>query len=281
MSGDRPGRLLDDDWPRRASAAAAMLPVRVGIGGHRDYTPFVIIGDRRTGTNLLLHLLTSTGAVAGFAELFSKVRPFWAGRSFAPIRHAHAQRVRDERPSDFLDTFVFRRYPDRIRAAGFKAHYDQLGTNDEALHHLRSTQGLVVLHIRRIDAVAIHVSRLVAQRTGQRLQRSSTPDGPRVSVHVEIADLERFLTTYDANADWPSLHLPDATRHDLTYESLTANQHETLRPICETLGLDPLRARPLTRRQNNAGWRSTIDNVDEVERFLRSSPWAHLAGHPT
>lgn len=267
---------FDADWTHRALASLRMGPCRAGWTGHKEYQPFVIVGDRRTGTNMLLHMLKSTGAIVGFAELFSSVEPFWAGRSYAPLALDKATQLRNEHPARFLDEAVYRRYPGTVRAVGFKAHYGQLEQFAGSLAHLRSIENLNVIHIRRDDMIAIHVSRLVAQHTGRRVLRSGSSDTPAATVTVDVAQLQHFLRRYTDNGEWPATHLPEARLHKIRYESLASHPVETLGPLLHGLGLESAQPRALTRQQNSAGWRAVTENVDEVERALRSTEWSHL-----
>ncbi len=257
-----------------------MLPCRTGLAGSTTYRPFVIVGSNRTGTNYLLHLLKNTGQVAGFAEIFSGHGPFWTGRAHSPLSPARARRLRDREPVEFLERAVFRRYPSKIKAVGFKAHYGQLETYPQALSWLSARDDLVVLHLRRRNLIAMATSRQRAFKTGQYLQAPNDPAIDRVRVTLHPGELLHYFGAYDLNIDWPARHLPSAMVVDLWYEDLAADSAAALTDASKSLGVDAAKAVAGTAKQNPLGWRAVVENVDEVEGAVRDTQWGHLLDLP-
>lgn len=273
------GRAVDVGL-RRVRLVAEAVPGRLGMGGHHDYQRFVIVGSQRTGTNYLLHLLRSSGQVAGFAELFSPWGPFWAGRYYAPLFLSRAKALRDRDPAAFLDRLVFRRYPGRVRAVGFKAHYGQLEAFPPALRTLQSTPDLVVLHIRRHNLLAVEASRARAHRTGDYIRPVADDRVDRTTVRLDPSEILARFDTYEARADWPREHLPDATTFDLDYEAIADDPRGTLDPATRALGITGAHLEARTTKQNPLGWRAVVANVEEVEDAVSTSRWAYLLDLP-
>lgn len=265
----------------RTRQSLEMLPCRTGLVGQSEYQKFIIVGSRRTGTNFLLHLLRSSGQVAGFAELFSKVGPFWAGRAHAPLRLDRAKTLRDRDAVGFLEHDVFRLYPSAIRAVGFKAHYGQLEAFPPALKQLQLETDLVVLHIRRTNMLSMEVSAARAQVTGTYLQAADDTSTDETKVALDVEALGERFERYEANASWPQEHLPAARTIDIEYEQLSSDPRRTMEPIMEALGLHGADLAPGTARQNTLGWRDTVLNVSEVEHELTDTKWAYLLDLPT
>lgn len=265
----------------RLNTAIQSLPSRLAVGGTTDYTPFVIIGSNRTGTNYLLHLLRSTNQVVGFAELFSRVGPFWANRTNSPLNHRAAKRLRERDAQAFLERCVYRRHPASTAAVGFKAHYGQLEQYPTARRWLEEREGLVVLHIRRKNLIAMEASKARAQATGLRLKSVHDHTTDRTQVHLDPVRLLASFERYLSNADWPSRVLPQAHVVEINYESLADEPRpelsQALDALCVSHGVG-VEAR--TGKQNQLGWRAVVSNPGEITDAVANSTWHHLLDLP-
>lgn len=260
----------------KASSIAADSLARLGLVGQRDYRRFIIVGSRRTGTNYLLHLLRSTGQVICFAELFSNHGCYWANRSVSPIMRSRAERLRDREPDRFLEQHVFRNRAAQIRAVGFKAHYGHLERHPTALERLRGDHDLVVLHLRRNDAMARIVSQAIAHRSGE---YTSTGSQTRVgTIRLSPADVLADINRYLDHANWPSEHLPSATTIELDYEHIAGDPEGALAPAFAQLRVDRTSLSSPIERQRTRHWRDAVTNADEILEVLTDAGLDHLPG---
>ena len=87
----------------------------MGLFGKRDYCKFVIITTPRTGSSFLASNLEKHSNVKYFGELFT----------FMSHPKSHTKKILKD-PMKFLEKKVYKAYPSRIKAVGFKLFYCQL-----------------------------------------------------------------------------------------------------------------------------------------------------------
>lgn len=110
-----------------------------------SYTKFVILAQERTGSNFLQMLLASHSSVLIFGELFNPSEEI-RQRGSKKIGRALAL---DDDPIEYLEDYVYREYPDNIKAVGFRLFYtharkdewkgvwEYLGQTKERIIHLK------------------------------------------------------------------------------------------------------------------------------------------------
>ena len=145
-------------WTTRVRAINAALDARL-LPGHVDYVRFVIVSRGRSGTSLLRSLLDDHSQVATFGEIFRKYGAIgWDRRDY---RATPAQlHLIESDPAAFLETYLFRKYPWRVTAVGFKLFYYH-ARNPEwepVWQYLRVRPDIRIIHLRRQNTLATHLS---------------------------------------------------------------------------------------------------------------------------
>jgi len=256
----------------------AARAVDAGIaGGHRAYTRFVVLGWYRTGSNLLVSLLNSDPAVVAYSELFSPRGVFWGNPVYAPSSTKSAPR--DDAPA-FLRDVVYRPYPRRVGAVGFKLFYPQLILRPVPglLEGLVAGDDLRVIHLRRRNVFRSMVSNAVAKKTGA-MASISAEDAARAE--AEAAPLrftpeecETYFTQLAERAERCESLFPAESVVNVAYEDLVADRDAEVGRVREFLGLP---RRPTTTRlvkQSRRPLRDAVENFDELARHFAESPWA-------
>ena len=247
----------------------------------RVETKFVIISRARVGSTLLVSLLGSHPHVRCYGELFS------------PFVLRHRKYARDE-PDAFLRRYVFGRYPDRVRAAGFKLFYTHARRISQHIHRevdgvltgrkatkleavwrlLRADKSIRIIHLRRRNILAAHVSyrraiqnqRWTSHQPGA--QRGLAPlslsfDECR-RVFEETRQLEKECETTFA----------DHSVLELYYEDLVGNIDAEMLRVQRFLGVEPKVLPTTMERQNRAALRDQIRDYADIKTRFEGTEWA-------
>src|SRR6478752_6510831 len=108
---------------QKNALARAMLDLR-SIVGNLKYRKFVIVGIARTGSTLLTSLLNAHSQALVFGELFrSHDAVGWDIPPFTSYQSPTLLTLYRSDPLAFLNKKVFRRWPRRYGAVGFKLLY--------------------------------------------------------------------------------------------------------------------------------------------------------------
>jgi len=146
------------------------------------YTRFIILAHGRTGSSLLTTLLDSHPQIIAFSELFHKDD---AARN--RMSEAVGKGIgENENPAWYLNTHVFRTYPDEIRAAGFKMLYGHAGDPPWQLvwEYLQSSR-VSVVHLKRRNLLDRYLSSRLASRS-QLWEATSLDDVEPYNIPITI-----------------------------------------------------------------------------------------------
>jgi LPS sulfotransferase NodH len=221
---------------------------------------YFVCATPRTGSSLLLGLLTSTG-LAGRPESYFREpdEQQWADRwgiagpddpAFDYATFVRAARRAGTTPNGVFGAKLMWGTLDAVVA---KLAPEAAGADLAVLGSAFGTIRFVYLH--REDALAQAVSWLRAEQTGT--WRAGDPDGTHGEPCYDAAGITALLGTIaEHNAAWRAwFDRYGVTPYEITYERLTADLTGVTRAVLTYLGLDPDAARriePRHRRQADA-----------------------------
>lgn len=239
---------------------------------------FVILSNSRSGSNLLVSLLSSHGQVQCEGEVlndFQAERIIWRDRR--PTDPTDLA-LRESDPIRFLETKVFAPESDDVRSCGFKIFY-QHGQREAwqcVWPYLQGMPDLRVIHLVREDQLARVLSNHVAQETKRWFIRDAAEAHHDLRVTL---DVEACRAEFERGAQWHQRRAALFAAHDvlpLTYEQLADDMPDQCDRILRYLGVElrPL-STPLVKqlRQSPA---ETIANYDELRAAFLGSPWEGL-----
>ena len=257
MKGTKVGRVLratpgaDRAWRglnhRYASRA------RSGASG---VTPFVILGQARTGSNLLQTEL---------CRRWPEVRCL--GEEYGPDR-------RRQRPGETTGEVTARVFAatDEHPVVGCRVFYGHVTAAE--FGDLLKTSGIKVVHLRRRNILRRYVSLQIALHNDvwARGRRRAAPPIDDRAVTIDVDDFIESSTVAAERRTDLERALADAgvAVLDVWYEELSARLDPELRRIASFLGLgEPVReSEPVLMRQNPEPLRLLVRNYAEVERRL-------------
>ena len=250
--------------------------LNLGLYGHRRYTPFIVLGRSRVGSNLLRGLLNAHPQVVAYGEVFRDVESLdWDHVGYFQTEAMRTLVQRD--PVRFLDREVFARYPRFVRAAGFKLFYYHARDGELAAvwPYLRGRRDLKVVHLTRRNTLKTHLSRKRAALTGQWVK---TAVAPSRGSSVEL-DYEECLNDFVETRNWEESADREFTGHAvlrLEYERLADDYPNEMRAVQDFLGVDRHPLQPSTSPQSRESLSTSISNYDELKDRFRGTPWAEF-----
>lgn len=260
---------------RRAQTGLPKLAVDLRLWpGGRDYTPFLIVSRGRSGTNLLKGLINDHPGGLCFGEVFNRYGRAGGGMPGAPRSEADHREICSD-PIGFLDRQVYRRYPQHIRAVGFKIFYYHARNSEwaDVWPHLQHRSGLKIIHLRRENILATHLSLVRAQKDKVWESRGGRrrPEPPPTEL-----DYDECLASFQATRDyesWAREFFAEAPLLEITYESLAGDPAATMARVFEFLNLETAAVRASNARQRTRPLSASIANFTELKARFADTPW--------
>ncbi len=262
---------------RRQEPRLRNLALDLGLlGGHVDYTRFIILARSRTGSNLLRGLLNSHSGVLTFGEIFRNTDQV----DFAVPRYETSRRMlalyqRD--PLRFLSEHVFRRLPAQYKAVGFKLFYYHARIDPwrGVWTYLQGMPQLRVIHLKRRNMLSTHLSRARAERSDRWVNTS----GEREETGPIALDYEACRSDFVRTQQWEEdgdRMFREHPKLDLYYEDLAGAMPQHLAELQSFLGLPPEALAPATHKQSQQPLSAAIANYAELKQAFAGTAWARF-----
>jgi LPS sulfotransferase NodH len=218
---------------------------------------FVLYGVGRSGSTLLSELLDAHTRIRCDGEILSQ-----------PVRFARLHViVRESRTT--VDAYGFKLLCYQARDV------QQIRSVPRFLDWLHR-RGYVIFHLQREDRLRHALSNLRARQDGFHRRGAS---GDFDSMHVDLADLRRWLEHADSEATFAGRSLSAVPHHDVVYErdlSDGVGQRKTVERICDTLQLPHEATMTDLKPTSPRRLRDLVSNYEEVCEALSGTSWARF-----
>ena len=229
-------------------------------------TRFVIFGQGRTGSQLLMDLLNSHPSVYCDSEIF---HPYYYGKVLLPYWHI----ISCSRQARKL----------RKQAYGFKVKFYQL-ENDQKINpnkmiHLLHKNGWKIIYLRRDNILRHSLSNLKADRDQvYHLQNATIDSGPKNKhkLQIDCAQLLKYMKGHEKFLQREKEMLKDIPHLELVYEDdlLDAVDHQqTMNRVFQFLGIDSQYVQTDYVRTSSYHLEDLIENYSEVESYLKNTDY--------
>jgi LPS sulfotransferase NodH len=253
------------------------LALNLGLlESHLDYCKFIILGTARSGTTFLRGLLNSHSEVVAFGELFRQSDII--GWDLFPqqkyLQHRSLKTLFQTHPDRFLEEAVFKKYPKRVSAVGFKIFYYQAQEEPQkkVWDSLRNNCDIKVIHLKRINALATFVSLKKAFTTNQWCNTTGRSEtAPTISLDYDEC-LEYFTWVQESQQkydDFFQAHL----KLDVFYEELCQDDQKEMKIVQDFLGVNYELAKPSTYKQSSQSIAATVSNYFELKERFTGTAW--------
>jgi LPS sulfotransferase NodH len=261
-------RLRMDAWARAALRVQS-------LHGRTDYRRFVIVGLARTGSTLLVNLLNAHSGVLAFGELFRSPDAIgWDVRPFVGYQNPTLLARYRSDPNKFLEAEVFRRWPRRYEAVGFKLFYYHARQRrfSEVWDHLRADRDIRIVHIRRQNILKQYLSLKIAHATDV-WSVTTTPLHEPAAIRLDAEECCRhFEFVREAEAACARFFGHNHVL-DIFYEDLTEDEDRAVRRVQNFLGIRREKLTATLVRQRKATLPRAIANFEELKGAFIGTSW--------
>ncbi len=226
----------------------------------RQYTPFLILTEARSGSTLLTRTLQSHPHVTARGEVLNAINPEY-------VEDDHVENVRR----------VYIPYPRHVQAVGFKLFYTH---NDDGRHEawkwLRTQYpALKIIHLTRENRLRRYVSLMISVQTQKwvRAAHSTARSQQAIQVHIDVQKWHEQMRSVNAARDTAVSFFEGHDMLSVTYADLTKNWSETTKRIQTFLGVAPRTLKQRTIKQNPYRLSELITNYDEVDAALTGTEY--------
>lgn len=223
---------------------------------HTHYTPFIVLGQGRTGSNLLRMALQSSPQVVMKNEIFGgneRVK----GKDF-----------------DIISANLLRHYPISVKAVGCKIFYNHL-TEEEWLK-FQFLPDFKIIHLTRRNQVKLFLSLQIAQKTNQWVENKPgiKPPLEQRQICIDQRQLIEFIRLSHLQREQARQRFKDRAVLEIYYEDLVADFDRVVTEAITFIGAKEWdRAKVNLRKQNPEPMRDLILNYDELKRAFAKTPW--------
>lgn len=262
---------------------------------------FIVLGSARTGSNLLLSLLSAHSAVKTYGELFNLDR-----------LPQDALREALEDPVSYLRRKVYASHPDRITAVGFKMFYyhltrdyfekliDPAGSSSEmqsqfarlrsyidanydwtelyqrfhgAWALLASDTTLMVVHLKRRNMLNTLISHKTAFQTNRWMRVKSREPSPATILHLDAAECQRYFETLEAFAERADTLFGAHRKIEVCYEDLAADRQATMNGVFAFLDIPCEAVSTAMAKQIVTPASEVVANYGHLKESFRHTRW--------
>ena len=250
------------------------------LNSHSDYCKFVILGKGRSGSNLLRSSLDSHSQIFTFGELFRYPQSIGWGYSDYN-KYLCSQRLIElmhKEPGKFLEKEVFRSFPTKISAVGFKLFYQHAkGDSREAVwDFLKNQRELKIIHLQRENLLKRLLSMKKAFITNKWSKHRNSRDRDEQDIEISLT-YEECLTEFVLIQDYRLKYDDFFKGHpkiDVLYEKLADDYESEMRRIQKFLGVNHESLKPSTYKQSSHPLSKSISNYYELKEKFQGTSWS-------
>jgi LPS sulfotransferase NodH len=261
----------------------------------------MLLGAARTGSNLLLSLLSGHSAIKTYGELFNLDSLPTADLTEAlddPVAYLRKRVYGDQRPE--TQVVVFKMFYDHltqdyfdklvdvsVASEGMQDRFRRLvafvESNYEAATLLERFKGawdflvtdrsLAVIHLRRRNRLDSLISLKTAYLT-RRWWSLKSSSATLPAIHVDPDECRRYFDKLETFAEHADAAFEGHERLDVTYEALHERREQVLLKIFEFLKVPYQPVSTRMEKQSTVPASERIDNYAELKRCFEHSKWS-------
>jgi len=255
-------------WMARRFVKVQYLP-KPGDGPSRNYRRFVVASQTRSGSTMMLDALRAHSQVVALGEVFYPPRCD-IHLDGLPNDNRAVKLYRDEYPVQFLEEVVFQPYRQRILAVGFKIFPGHLS---EALKAISRDNQVRVIHLKRWNHFAAHLSGERALKTGVWARTNESESESLIDIELDPLECERaFERRVRAEEWWRRIF----NRHEVMevwYEHLSSQPDRELARVQRHIGVDLEAIASRTLKQRREPLSRAVSNFDELASYFNGTRW--------
>lgn len=239
------------------------------------YQPFIILGTARTGSTMLWSYLNSHPDILCLRGVYGSTNKINFGKFYGELPEEYHSseliKLRNERPIEFLENYVWKEYSKPFKAVGLKYFYDHdrhLSNKEEVISYFKTNRAIKFLHLKRQNLLATMFSykRALAQ---QQWTKANTDF--RTSITVQECN-DYFQQILDNQKLFDEL-FSDRTLQ-VSYDNLLKATERTLQEVLDFIGVKPISLKTETNKNKETKLSDCITNYTELKTHFKSTDYA-------
>jgi len=240
-----------------------------------SYQPFVILGTARTGSTMLWSYLNSHPDILCLRGVYGSRNKINFGKFYGELPEEYHSseliKLRNERPIEFLENYVWKEYSKPFKAVGFKYFYDHdrhLAKKNEIINYFTENKAIKFLHIKRDNLLATLFS--YKRALAQQLWTKTNTDF-RTSISVQECN-DYFQQILDCQKLFDEL-FTDRTLQ-VNYDNLLNATEQTLQEVLDFIGVNAISLTTETSKNIETKLSDCITNYTELKTHFKSTDYA-------
>lgn len=238
------------------------------------YEQFVIVGTARTGSTMLWSYLNSHPDILCLRGVLGSTNKVNFGKFYGELPEEYHSSVliklRNERPVEFLENYVWKEYSKPYKAIGFKYFYDHdrhLSNKEEVISFFKENRAIKFLHLKRNNLLATLFSykRALAQQ-----QWTKTNTDYQTSITVDEC-IDYFQHIHDSQKRFDELFTGRTLQ--VSYDNLLNATERTLLEVLNFIGVKAISLTTETSKNRETKLSDCITNYTELKTHFISTDY--------
>ncbi|NMC99711.1 MAG: sulfotransferase [Bacteroidales bacterium] len=239
------------------------------------YQQFVVLGTARTGSTMLWSFLNSHPDILCLRGVYGSTNKINFGKFYNELPEEYHSseliKLRNERPIEFLENYVWKEYSKPFKAVGFKYFYDHdrhLSNKEELISYFKSSKSIKFLHLKRENLLASLFSykRALAQ---QQWTRANTNFKTSITIQECKEYFQRILYNQKRFDE-----LFAGRTLQISYDNLLNSIEQTLINILDFIGVKAIPLTTETNKNTETKLSDCITNYTELKTHFKSTDYA-------
>lgn len=239
------------------------------------YQPFIILGTARTGSTMLWSYLNSHPDILCLRGVYGSTNKINFGKFYGELPEEYHSseliKLRNERPIEFLENYVWKDYAKPFKAVGFKYFYDHdrhLSNKEEVISYFKADKAIKFLHLKRDNLFATLFSYKRAL-TQQQWTKANTDF--RTSISVQECN-DYFQQILGSQKQFDEL-FADRTLQ-VSYDNLLNATEQTLTEVLGFIGVEAIPLTTETNKNRETKLSDNITNYTELKNYFQNTDYA-------
>lgn len=245
------------------------------MSNNLPYQPFIILGTARTGSTMLWSYLNSHPDILCLRGIYGSTSKINFGKFYGeqPEEYHSTElvKLRNERPIEFLENYVWKQYSKPFKAVGFKYFYDHdrhLTNKNELVNYFTANSAVKFLHIKRDNLLATLFS--YKRALAQQLWTKTNSDF-RTFISVQECN-DYFQQILDSQKLFDEL-FSDRTLQ-VNYDNLLKLTEQKLQEVLEFIGVNAISLTTETNKNRETKLSDCITNYTELKTHFKNTDYA-------
>lgn len=239
------------------------------------YQPFIILGTARTGSTMLWSYLNSHPDILCLRGVYGSTNKINFGKFYGELPEEYHSseliKLRNERPIEFLENYVWKEYSKPFKAVGLKYFYDHdrhLSNKEEVISYFKTNKAIKFLHLKRENLLATMFSykRALAQ---QQWTKANTDFRTLITVQECNDYFQHILESQNQFNE----QFSDRTLQ-VNYDNLLKATEQTLQEVLDFIGVKAISLTTETNKNRETKLSDCITNYTELRTHFKSTDYA-------